>query len=65
MSDIDKNLIEQKKQALQFLEQAKLDINPDIKDDDIEKIYDICSEVSLGATKSIQSSLDKLFEDEN
>ncbi len=65
MSDIDQNLIEQKNQALKYLKEAKEDINPDINDEDIEKIYDICTEVTFGAAKNIQTSLDGLFKDEN
>ena len=65
MSDIDQNLIEQKNQALKYLKNSKNEINAEITDDDLEKIYDVCSEVSFGANKNIQTTLESLVKSES
>ena len=65
MSNIDQNLIEQKNQALKYLKKARDKINSEIKDEDLETIYNICAEVSFGGNKNIQNTLEKLIQDEN
>ena len=42
MSDIENNLNNQKKLALKFLKDAKSEIDTNINEETLEKIYDFC-----------------------
>ena len=61
MSEVENNLNNQKKLALKFLKDAKSEIDTNINEETLEKIYDFCFEASIDANKNIQNFLEKII----
>ena len=47
--------------ALKFLKDAKSEIDTNINEETLEKIYDFCFEASIDANKNIQNFLEKII----